>query len=177
MNKLYQLMSVSWVLISICSSCTTSIKTFPTKKSTNIGVKMGLREGTIFTAEYAPRILDLPGIDIKKRFTPSKEDVEETERILREQVIGVGKSHRNHYPKYPVNKNLNSYFMQYLGFTTAKGEKIIHVNFLRNKGTSKYKLNFDDDYETMFGGGDDYWQLDINLTTQQVIDLRVNGTI
>ena len=61
------------------------------------------------------------------------------------------------------------------GFINTNGEKVIHINYIWNQGA--FKMHFEDDYKTVLDGGSHYWQLNVNLTTQKVIDLRVNEVV
>ena len=105
---------VFFLLALLMAGCKASIDIFPTSVPTNLGVKIALRNGTIFTEQYPVSNLGLPGVDLGKRFTPTKANIEETEVVLREQVIGMGKSHVGHYKNYPVGGASNKYFMQYV---------------------------------------------------------------
>lgn len=172
MKKLYHLQVVLIALIAISLGCKVAVRTFSTKIATNIGVEMGFRKGVIFTADYPILHLALPGVDPSKRFTPTKKDIEETNSIFREQVIGSGKAHLNHYENYPVGINLNKYFMQYVGFINARGEKVIHINYVWKERDVDY---FNSEYLNINDGGNHYWQLNINLSAHKVINLWVNG--
>ena len=153
-------------------ACKASIQILPTKKPTNLAIKIAFRKGTIFTENYSAENLSKKNFAISKRFTPSKTDIEQMLSIMYQQVIGRGKSHVGSYPGYPWDMNMNSYFTQYFGFINNNGEKVIHLNYLWNKGPDK--ISYESDYITVSNGGKHYWQLDINLTTEKVIDLRVN---
>ncbi|WP_299515361.1 hypothetical protein [Mucilaginibacter sp.] len=171
MIKSLQLIIIGFLLTTALSGCKASIDIFPTKKPTNLGITIAWHKGTVFTADYPTEKLKGSGINLAKRFTPTKADIEIFQSIFIQQVVGHGRSHIGHYKDYPY-KASGKHFMQFAGFINERGEKVLHINFLYNQDNA---ITYEDDYKTVLDGGDHYWQLDVNLTTQQVIDLRVNG--
>nr|WP_294791616.1 hypothetical protein [uncultured Mucilaginibacter sp.] len=168
MKRRSHLFAISLLCMLNMFACKPTIQILPTKKPTNIGIKIAFRKGTIFTENYSAENLGKNNFDISKRFT----HIEQMLSIMWQQVIEVGKLHVGSYPGYPWDMNMNGYFTQYFGFINASGEKVIHLNYLWNKGPNK--VTYESEYMTVSNGGKLYWQLEINLTTGKVIDLRVN---
>ncbi|MGZ3756423.1 MAG: hypothetical protein ACXVAY_06745 [Mucilaginibacter sp.] len=172
------------ISILVFSSCSTAIKIAPTKKTTNLSVKSSRFRGTIFTERYPSSNFHVSDINFSNRFTPSKDDIQKAEAILKQQIKEINKSRPNQYKNSNViDKHIYDYFRQYVGFIGPSGEKYIHINFYwdkyplkaRLKGISDDRLHFEDDYAIVFDGGSHYWQININLTTQKATDLQVNG--
>lgn len=155
-----------------------------TGSSNLIGVKSNRFKGTIFKDSYPFKHFNVADIDSTKRLTPTKKDIAEAEKILKEQIRSLNKSTTNQYGNCPViHRNLNKYFRQYVGFYDADGNKMIHINFLWDRYSLKDRLlgyaapenSYDDDYAIVFDGCSNYWQVNINLTTKKASDLQVNG--
>ncbi len=167
---------------AICS-CSTTYELIKVEKPNLIGIKSHQIKGTIFKRSYS----FIPGsfsvVDSANRFTPTVNDIAQAERILKEQIKHLNKDQPNQFGNCPdIRNNLNSYFRQYVGFYD-KEDKVIHVNLLWNKysikekliGISDPRMSFDDDYTIPFDSCSNYWRLDINLTTNQALNLKVNG--
>lgn len=182
MHKSKSLVLVLTLSIVIVS-CSKQLTITPTNKHTNLAVVGAKFKGVIFTENYliipAP-----PNIGNVKRFTPRKEDIISAEIIIKDQIKHLNKDRINQVRGTPIiEKHLNSYFRQYVGFIDSKGDSIIHINFHWNtyslsdrlKGYHDDRLSFDDDYTHIFDGGSYYWQIKVNLTKRVLYDLEVNG--
>lgn len=173
------------VLCLILSNCKTEIHIVPTAKKTNLAVTGPGFRGTLFTNTYPFADLHVSDIDSASRFTPSKEDIENAELLLSQQIKTLNKSRPNQFPDQPLIHKTHRYFRQYVGFRAPNGDKIIHVNFYwdryslkeRIKGYNDGRLTFEDGYAMVFDGGSRYWQVNINLTVKKVSDLQVNGIV
>jgi len=171
-------------LIMSLPACKTSVEVMATKKENNLAVTHTKFRGTIFRENYPFSKLFVSDVDSTTRFTPTKYDIVKAERLLRQQLSSINKSRINQLKSNPIiHKNLNNYFRQYVGVMNHRGERIIHINFYwdkyslfeRIKGYSDSRLKFEDDYAIVFDGGSRYWQVNVNLTTEKLSDLQVNG--
>jgi len=172
------------VTIILSSSCSTTIEITKTNKETNLAVKSNKFRGTIFRETYPFIMLHVSDVNPASRFTLDGEDIRQAERLLRKQIKDLNSSRPNQEDGSPViHKNINKYFRQYVGFLNKKGEKVVHINFYwdrfsfieKLKGYSDNRLSFEAEYAIVFEGGTRYWQVIINLTTEKVSDLQVNG--
>jgi hypothetical protein len=170
--------------LTILISCKTAIETFQTSDANKIGIKSNKFRGTLFTNSYQADKLFIDGVGSLNRFTPTKEDIALAESILKEQIREANKSRINQLSKRQhIDKNLNKYFRQYVGFIDKNGERTIHINFHwdrftlmdRVKGNWDDRLNYTSDYSIVFDGGSRYWSANVNLTSKKLYGLSVNG--
>lgn len=171
-------------LLTSLLSCRTTIETFQTSDTSKIGVKSNKFRGTIFTTSYQAEKLLLAVTDSINRFTPTQEEITFAERILRTQIKGANKPHLNQFGKRQyIDRNLNKYFRQYVGFINDKGERIIHINLHwdrftltdRMKGYWDNRLDYSSDYSITLDGGSRYWSVNVNLAKEQLYGLSING--
>lgn len=171
-------------LFSMLYACKISVNMMATTKETNLAVKSSKFRGTVFKEDYPVSKLFVSDIGTMKRFTPTKQEVEQAEEILRTQISMISKSQQYQSRNSAIiHKRLNSYFRQYVGLVNSNNERIIHVNFYWDKFSFKDKvrgyldtrLKFEDDYAVVFDGGSKYWQINVNLTNRCLTDLQVNG--
>lgn len=178
----------SFILIfflTVLLSCRTSIKTFQTSDTNKIGVKSKNFRGTIFKSAYSQeKLLIVPTDSVLSKFTPTKEDIELAETILKEQIKKVNNPRINQFEKrLYIDKNLNKYFRQYVGFINEKGDRVIHINlywdrftiFDRLKGYWDDRLEYTSDFSMPLDGGSRYWNINVNLTARELYRLFVNG--
>ena len=180
MRKLLLIFSIS-ILIYSCGSEAKLFKVDQTK----IGVNYKNTRGTIFKSNYSDQNLYLMNTDsIKNTWTPNKEEIELAEKILKNQIKKINSKRINQLDNCPIiDKNMNSYFRQYVGYTNTKGERIIHINFYWDKysvwdkirGFTDTRLEYDSDYALVLDGCSRYWQIDVNLTNQKLNHLQING--
>jgi hypothetical protein len=183
------------VLVVTCSTaCRTqparskhTIQIFPTSNKALLGVKGPNYKGTIFTEKYPFQNLVIFDIDSTQRFTPSIEEIEIVEGLLRRQLKAVNKRRPNQQSGKPVlHRNLPKYFRQYIGFINKKGDKTIHVNFHWNRYNiidrinnciyfNDSRINYESNYSVVLGGGSHYWQINANIAKRELTDLLVNG--
>lgn len=110
----------------------------------------------------------------KGRYTPTKEEIMEIEKLLQKQLCKINKSLINQGNDCPIiHKSLNNYTRQYVGFINQNGDKIIWINFIW-----KTKSNDDNLSKEIFSASDGcshYWNVKVNLTIKKVFALHVNG--
>ena len=174
----------SILFLTLLLSCNTTVKTFQTSDANKIGVKSNKFKGTIFKSTYPKDELFILPTDSLIKFTPTEEDIELAETILKEQIQKVNIPRINQFGKHQyIDKNLNKYFRQYVGFINEQGDSVIHINFHWNKFTifDKIKGYWDDrleytsDFSQPLDGGSRYWNINVNLTGKQLYGLSVNG--
>ncbi len=75
-----------------------------------------------------------------------------------------------------INKNLNKYIRQYIGYINKKGQKIIFVNFLWFDILQYYGVySFWKEYWIYgYNQGTDVWEIKVNLDKQKCFDFYVN---
>lgn len=174
------------LLTFLLSCCKTTVNTFQTNDTDKIGVKSNRFRGTVFSTHYQFDNLFVATADSIIRFTPTKEDIALTESILKEQISEANKRRINQFgrPQY-IDKNLNKYFRQYVGFLNTNGDRIIHINMHwdrftvtdRIKGYWDDRLDYTSDYSIVFDGGSRYWSVNVNLTSKTLYGLSVNGVV
>ncbi len=180
-------MKKSLIIIAVLAllvSCRTTIETFQTSDVNKIGVKSNKFRGTIFTNSYQADKLFIDKADSLNRFTPTEKDIANAESILKEQIRETNKNRINQFSKRQhIDKNLNKYFRQYVGFIDKNGDRTIHINFHwdrftlmeRSKGYWDHRLDYTSDYSVVFDGGSRYWSANVNLTSGKLYGLSVNG--
>jgi len=175
---------ISILCLTLILSCKTTVKTFQTADTNKIGVKSKKFKGTIFKSTYPKDKLFILETDSLTKFTPTKEDTELAETILKEQIQKVNNSRVNQFGKKQyIDKNLNKYFRQYIGFSNKQGDSVVHINFYwdrftifdRIKGYWDDRLKYTSDYSMTLDGGSRYWNVNVNLTDKQLYGLFVNG--
>jgi hypothetical protein len=101
-------------------------------------------------------------------YTPSADEIILAEKILRQTIDTI------HYygHEYFVRKNLKKYIRQYFGYVSATGEKVIYISALWKNNKDRQWLT---DYISVEDGGDYYWQIKINLSSQKCLMFSING--
>lgn len=170
---------LSLFILASCSS-TFKIVEQPTEYSTVI--KKGHLTGVIFK-ENGGCFLYLQD---KERFTPTIDDIQKAERILKENLAKVNELRINQIDNCPIiHKKLKSYRRQYFGYIDNNGDKIIYATFNwdrysifdRLRGYHKDESeNWKKEKKTVLDGCSYYWEIKINLDTEQLFKLGVNGS-
>lgn len=129
-------------------------------------------EGYIFDKEHFALI----SIENQKtRYTPSKEEIYQAEEILSAQVEELNKSEGlvNQVDNCPViHKKLKKYKRQYMGFINDKGQVVIWINFVWNKDLED---RLSENIIQVQDGCSYYWNIKVNLDTEELYALSVNG--
>ena len=124
--------------------------------------------------------------DTLNRFTPTEANIVLAETILKKQIKGLNKIRINQFGKRDdIDKHLNKYFRQYIGFINEQGDSIIHINFHwdrftltdRIRGYWDDRLDYTSDFSIVFDGGSRYWNINVNLTSKKLFGLSVNGVV
>lgn len=114
--------------------------------------------------------------DKKEWFEPSLQEVKKAEQLLANQIEELNKEELNQDSKEcpDIDKNLNKYIRQYIGYINTSGEKIILINMLWAKDVDYGGL--DSEYILVFDGCSHYWKVKVNLSSGKVYDLEINGS-
>jgi hypothetical protein len=72
-----------------------------------------------------------------------------------------------------IHKNLKKYKRQYFGYINEKGEKILYINSLWKKNEKETKWL--QQIIMVSDGGSHYWNIEYNLETEELENLKVNG--
>ena len=170
--------------LTLFISCRSTIVTFQTSDTTKIGVKSNKFRGTLFTNSYQSDNLFIVALDSLNRFTPTEDDISLAESILNEQIREANRNRVNQFStRQRIDKNLNKYFRQYIGFIDKNGDRTIYINFHwdrftfidRLKGNWDDRLDYTSDYSIVFDGGSRYWSVRVNLTAKKLYGLSING--
>ncbi len=108
------------------------------------------------------------------RFTPTPEEVEVAEKMLKARLPELNKHKINQYGTCPnIEKKLKKYTRQYVGLMNKTNEKVVWINFIMIDKRDNF--NASEDIIHVFDGCSYYWNVKVNLTTGEVFDLDVNG--
>jgi len=170
-----------FLLLVVIYSCKSSFYEVNKHNSNATIIKRGKIESVIFSKEADCFLCNFPG----SGFTPTVEEINEAEKILKKDIKSASKPMYNQGDGYPIiHNNLNKYRRQYYGYINKDGEKILYVNFLWAKYTFIERLkgyhkdegeNWKSEREIVLDGGCNYWQIEINLTQKKLSNLHVNG--
>lgn len=108
----------------------------------------------------------------KDRYTPTKEDIIYAEKLIKDSIDIFLK---NEYPyKTAINgKTIRGYKRQYIGFIDKDNNKVIWINFLRNKTIKDKELSYD--VITVLDGAEDYWNIYVNISKNKLFKISING--
>ncbi len=171
-------------IVTGLTSCKSSVATFKTSDLQKIGVKTGKFRGTAFDSTYDDEKLFIHNHIAVRKFTPTKQDIDAAERILKNQIKKANERKPNQFSqKEYIDRNLNKYFRQYVGFLNKEGHKVIRINMHwdkytaldRLKGYRDSRLDFTSDYSIVMDGGYRYWSVNVDLTTGSLYNFSVNG--
>jgi len=127
-------------------------------------------KGYIFPKEYTNKYFQR---ERERSFTPTKNDVEIAEAILKKKIADYSKKPTRFSRECPViHKNLRKYNRQYFGETDRNGNKIIYINFIWQKATPDY---WDKDIVIKLDGCSHFWNVKVNIDSGEMYDLNVNG--
>lgn len=108
------------------------------------------------------------------RYTPTDEDIMKTEKLIQKKIAYLNRNHENQEGMCPlIDEHMTKYERQYVGFTDMHGYRIIWANFVWD-ANAKDKLT--KDIVLTEGGCGHYWHVKVNLDTEKVYGLEVNGS-
>jgi hypothetical protein len=124
--------------------------------------------GEIFNENFESNAIE----NSLKRFTPTIEEVNQAENILK---LGFKKSNKSKDGRF-ISRNLKDYKRQYLGYINSDGEKMLHISFYLDKNSKKQDNRFwKEEYKMILDGGTSYWIVKINLKTNKLENIAING--
>lgn len=107
------------------------------------------------------------------RYTPDDQDIVLAEHLIQKRIAYLNRNHENQEGKCPViDEHMTKYERQYVGFTDIHGYRIVWVNFIWDDNL-RGKLG--NDIVLTEGGCGHYWHVKVNLDTEKVYGLEVNG--
>lgn len=109
----------------------------------------------------------------QNRFTPTKEEIFKAENALKLKLKEANKNLENQYNSPIIHRNLKKYKRQYFGYINDKGEKILYINSLWKKNEKETKWM--QQIIMVSDGGSYYWNIEYNLETEELENLKVNG--
>ena len=127
-------------------------------------------EGYAFNEEFET---DITVENMAGRFTLSSADIDTLERLMKKKIAKLNHTH-NHQASMEcqlIDEHLEKYKRQYIGFINEDGDKVVWVNFLRDRRFDKLLL-----YEipNITGGCSSFFHVKVNMDHRLVYDLEVN---
>ena len=128
-----------------------------------------------------------PQLDSFQRFTPTRLEVEETEKLLRHRIKLIVKSSFGKSPSFVIKdkkriyRRLKHFNRQYFGIVNAKGERILWI-CANYTGTWLERLKYgneyykcETEYVSVLDGGASVWGISFNLNTKKFYGFGTNG--
>lgn len=117
---------------------------------------------------------DFFGLFPRKRFTPTKQEIDQAEISLKNNLKILNKQLLNQLSTPVIHKNLRKYRRQYFGFIDNNGDKILFINCFwdRSKDDSKFWLT---EEKVVHDGGSYFWNVKFNLDKNELFELNING--
>jgi len=169
------------LLLLFCIACKTGYQVVETPTDYTTVVKKGRTTGVIFTKDADCFLC----FQDKNRFTPSLADLEEAERILKDNIKSANELGINQVDNCPViHKNLRYYRRQYFSYVDDDGDRIIYATFNwdrytlldRLRGIYRNEQNkWKQEREMVLDGCSYHWEIKINLDRCELFDFDVNG--
>ncbi|MCW1146805.1 hypothetical protein [Flavobacterium lacisediminis] len=111
----------------------------------------------------------------QNRFTPTKEEIIKAENALKFKLKFLNNPLINQSRSPIIHKNLKKYKRQYFGYINNKGEKILYINSLWSKSIKEHHWHWLNEIIWISDGGSYYWNIEYNLETKELENLKVNG--
>ena len=108
------------------------------------------------------------------RYTPTNDDIVKAEALIQKRIAYLNREHENQEGRCPIiDEHIRKYERQYVGFTDVFGHHIVWVNFLWDESLGE-KLS--KDVVLTEGSCGRYWRVKVNVDTEKVYGLEVNGS-
>jgi hypothetical protein len=108
------------------------------------------------------------------RWTPTAADIAEAERLVREKLPSLTASPSDQQAAVPrIAARLAEYRRQYVGLRAADGQPSIRVSFFA--GPEDRHPDWTRSIVSVRGGGEDYFQLTVDMETSSCRELRINS--
>src|SRR5574344_593610 len=121
--------------------------------------------GYAFPKEYV--IMGLP--PESNRYTLSHENIIEAEKLLRDSVPHLTNAYGHTYKPH-----LKNYYHQYVGYITSNNHILVHI-YLSRKGEIMYDNEVSKDLILVFDGGDNFWEIVIDVTGKRILGFGQHG--
>lgn len=132
-------------------------------------------EGVIFSEDYT-KLNNWIGAKYK-RFTPTIQDIELAESILRKKLKETYKKNHNKYIRSNaagIQSTLEQYCHQYFGYIDENGKKIIHFNCFPRE-IEEYSKTWKTAFTMGFDGGPAFWRIEVNISDGILFGFNTNG--
>lgn len=127
--------------------------------------------GYVFNKDWA---VDITVENQDGRFTPEDIDIAKAEKLMQKKLAFLNRNHENQEGLCPIiDEHIRKYIRQYVGFTDVNGAKIVWINGVW-EGTFTDLVS--KDIVRTSGGCGRYWSIKVNLDTEKVYGLEVNGS-
>ena len=70
--------------------------------------------------------------------------------------------------------HLKNYYHQYVGYITSNNHILVHI-YLSRKGEIMYDNKVSKDIILVFDGGDDFWEIVIDVTSKKILGFLQHG--
>ena len=167
--------------VFIFMSCKTSFKVVENPTNYTTVIKKRKLTGVVFAANSTCLFCD----SHKNRFTPTLEEVEKAESIIRKDIEKINNPLISQGDGCPIiHKKLQYYKRQYFGYVDESGNKIIETRFSWNRFTIFDKIrgyskdeseNWKHEKEMVSDGCSHYWEVSVNITEEKLFGLSING--
>ncbi|MBU1013490.1 MAG: hypothetical protein KKG99_10830 [Bacteroidetes bacterium] len=111
-----------------------------------------------------------------ERFTPTRIEIQKAEKLLNEGLKNINASllNQNGSDQSPIiHEKLKKYKRQYFGYIDKNKSKLLFINcFWPNK---RHLDNWDKQMIFVLDGGSYYWSIKVNLETEELFELSING--
>ena len=164
-------------------SCSSKLKVVEQPTQFSTVVKKGRVKGVIFKENGGCFMC----LQDEKRFSPTIDDIQKAELIIKKNLRQVNESKLNQdYKHCPIiHKELKSYRRQYFGYIDNNGDKIIYATFnwdkfsvfdrLRGYHKNIYQ-NWREERIIVLDGCSYHWGIKINLNRKLLFELGINGS-
>jgi hypothetical protein len=108
-----------------------------------------------------------------------QDDIKLAEDILKKEIEKLDHNYpRDYGPR--VDRHLNVYFRQYVGYINNKGQKVIYVNSHWNRIYlptlfDSDRTHFDSNYQLVLDGGCYHWEAEVNLDEKKLVSFGIHG--
>ena len=174
-------LAITILLLSFLLSCKSTFEIVEKPTDYSTVVEKGRVTGVVFSKNGSCFLC----LQDKERYTPTLDDIEKAETILKNWIKSENSRLANQIGNCPIiHNNLKNYRRQYFGYIDNSGNKIIYTTFNwdrytlldRLRGYSKDESeNWKKEKEMVLDGCSYHWEIKINLDTEELFDLGVNG--
>jgi hypothetical protein len=137
------------------------------------GIEGRIVEGPGYRGVAFPDSAEVGPSTTGNRWTPTDADVAEAERLVRERLASLVPSPSHQAEAVPrIVARLTEYRRQYVGLRAEDGEQTMWINFFR-AGADQHP-DWTRSIVSVRGGGEDYFQLTVDMESFSCCGLRIN---